>query len=58
MISKLNVFLCDESGATAVEYALIAAGVSMLIISSVNPMGAQVKGMFQRVTTQLATVGH
>jgi len=55
---KINTFLRDEAGATAVEYALIAAGVSLVIISTVNTLGAQVKGMFQRVSTQLATVGH
>jgi len=58
MMCKLNVFLRDESGASAVEYALIAAGVSMVIISSINSIGAQVKGMFQNVSTQLATAGH
>jgi len=51
-------FLRDESGATAIEYALIASGVSMAIITVVNNLGGQLKNTFSRVSTQLGNGGH
>ena len=38
-MSKLYTFLKDESGATAIEYGLIAAGISVVIIATVNAIG-------------------
>ena len=38
-MAKLKQFLKDESGATAIEYGLIAAGISLAIISVVNGLG-------------------
>jgi pilus assembly protein Flp/PilA len=42
--------LADESGATAVEYALIAAGVGATIVAAVIAAGGTVKGMYDKVT--------
>ena len=54
-VSHVNVFafLKDESGATAIEYGLIAAGISIVIIASVNSVGTTLNGTFSTVSTQL-----
>jgi len=50
-------FLRDQSGTTAIEYGLIAAGISVAIIATVNALGSQLKATFSTVTSQLATAG-
>ena len=50
-------FLGDESGATAIEYGLVAPGVSVAIIAVVNALGGQVKTTFSNVKTALANAG-
>ena len=50
-------FLRDESGATAIEYGLIAAGISVAIIAVVNSLGGQVQNTFTTVSTQFGTAG-
>src|SRR5580704_582751 len=57
MKSLVNRFVKDESGATAIEYGLIAAGISVAIIAVVNSLGSQLKTTFSTVTSQLATAG-
>jgi pilus assembly protein Flp/PilA len=46
-------FLKNESGATAIEYGLIAAGISVAIIAVVNGLGTSLNDKFQSVSTQL-----
>jgi len=46
-------FLKEESGATAIEYGLIAAGISIAIITAVNGLGTKLKTTFSSVSTQL-----
>jgi pilus assembly protein Flp/PilA len=46
-------FLADESAATAIEYALIAAGISLAIIAVVNGLGTTLNTMFTSVNTSL-----
>jgi pilus assembly protein Flp/PilA len=53
-MSTLNRFLQDESGATAIEYGLIAAGISVAIIAVVQGLGSQLNTTFTKVTTELA----
>jgi pilus assembly protein Flp/PilA len=53
----LSQFLLDQSGATAIEYGLIAAGISVAIIAVVNSLGSQLKTTFSTVSSQLATAG-
>jgi pilus assembly protein Flp/PilA len=43
----------DESGATAIEYALIASGVAGAIIAAVMALGSSLQGMYQSVSTSL-----
>ncbi len=52
-MEKLRAFLRDQSGATAIEYALIAAGISIVIIVSVTSIGTTLNSTFSSVTTQL-----
>ncbi|RDV05081.1 Flp family type IVb pilin [Undibacter mobilis] len=49
----LKSFLADQSGATAIEYGLIAAGISVAIIVMVNTIGTQLNTSFNSVSTQL-----
>ena len=53
MIRKLQAFLADESAATAIEYVLIAAGLSIVIIAVVNGIGTQMNVKFTSVSTAL-----
>ena len=46
-------FVKDDSGATAIEYGLIAAGISVAIIAVVNSLGTKLNSTFTSVTTQL-----
>jgi pilus assembly protein Flp/PilA len=53
MLAKLREFIRDESGATAIEYGLIAAGISVAIIAVVNGLGTKVKTTFSSISSQL-----
>jgi len=52
-MSKFFALLKDESGATAIEYGLIAAGISVVIIASVNSIGSTLNTKFSSISTQL-----
>jgi pilus assembly protein Flp/PilA len=52
-MSRVFAFLKDESGATAIEYGLIAAGISVVIIATVNAIGTNLQGKFTSISTQL-----
>ena len=52
-MSKIVAFLKNESGATAIEYGLIAAGISVAIIAIVNTLGSQLNDKFTSISTQL-----
>jgi pilus assembly protein Flp/PilA len=47
-------FVKDESGATAIEYGLIAAGISLAIIAAVNALGTTLSSTFTGISTKLA----
>ncbi|MGE0564367.1 MAG: Flp family type IVb pilin [Pseudolabrys sp.] len=49
----LKRFLQNQAGATAIEYGLIAAGISVAIIAVVNGLGTQLNTTFSSVSTQL-----
>jgi pilus assembly protein Flp/PilA len=57
MARLIERFTNDESGATAIEYGLIAAGISVAIIAVVNSLGSQLNSTFSSVSSQLATAG-
>jgi pilus assembly protein Flp/PilA len=46
-------FLSDESGATAIEYGLIAAGISLAIIAVVNGLGTNLNSKFTDINASL-----
>ena len=46
-------FVKDESGATAIEYGLIAAGISLAIIAVVNGLGTNLNTKFSSINTSL-----
>ena len=50
-------FLKDESGATAIEYGLLAAGISVAIITVVNTLGSQLKSTFTTLSSDLQAAG-
>ena len=53
MKRNLLKFLSDESGATAIEYGLIAAGISIAIIAAVNGLGTNLNEKFTSVNSSL-----
>ena len=46
-------FLSDQSGATAIEYGLIAAGISLAIIAAVNGLGSTLNANFSSINSSL-----
>jgi pilus assembly protein Flp/PilA len=52
-MNKVIEFVCDESGATAIEYGLIAALVSVAAIGAMTSLGDSLDGMFSEVASQL-----
>jgi pilus assembly protein Flp/PilA len=42
-------FARDENGATAIEYAMIAAGIGTAIVAAVSTLGTTVKGMYETI---------
>jgi pilus assembly protein Flp/PilA len=46
-------FIADQTGATAIEYALIATGISIVILASVNSIGTSVNGMIAPIGSAL-----
>jgi pilus assembly protein Flp/PilA len=53
MLQMLERFWTDDSGATAIEYGLIAAGISVAIIAAVNTIGTKLNTNFTSVSSQL-----
>jgi len=46
-------FLHDESGATAIEYALIASGIAVAIATTIVSLGSSVQGLYTSVATAM-----
>lgn len=53
MRRTLRAFLKDESGATAIEYGLIAAGIAIAIITAVKGVGTKLNTTFSSISSQL-----
>ena len=53
MRAMFRKFLADESGATAIEYGLIAAGISLAIIAVVNGLGTRINTKFTSINNSL-----
>jgi pilus assembly protein Flp/PilA len=53
-IATLRRFLADQDGATAIEYAIIASGVSIVIAAVVSTIGVQIKtNLYQKIANLL-----
>jgi pilus assembly protein Flp/PilA len=53
MTTLISRFVKDDSGATAIEYGLIAAGIAVAIIAVVNGLGTKLNTTFASVSSQL-----
>ncbi|MBS0274084.1 MAG: Flp family type IVb pilin [Proteobacteria bacterium] len=53
MKNLVSRFVRDESGATAIEYGLIAAGIAVVIITAVNALGTKLSTTFSTVTATM-----
>jgi pilus assembly protein Flp/PilA len=53
MLDRLAAFVRCESGATAIEYGLIAAGIAVAVITVVNGLGTSLNSKFKSISTQL-----
>jgi pilus assembly protein Flp/PilA len=53
MSKLIGTFLADESGATAIEYGLIAAGISVAIITVVQGLGTKLSDTFANITSAI-----
>jgi pilus assembly protein Flp/PilA len=53
MLQLVSRFLSDESGATAIEYCLIAVGLSIVIVTAVNGIGSTLNTNFSSINTSL-----
>ena len=54
-MERLKKFFRDEEGATAVEYALMAALIAMVVIASVTIIGTTLSTKFESMATELAS---
>jgi pilus assembly protein Flp/PilA len=52
-MSTIKRFYNDESGATAIEYGLIAALIAVVIIGAVTTVGTSLTGTFEKVSAKL-----
>jgi pilus assembly protein Flp/PilA len=55
MTKFFNRFAKDESGATAIEYGLIAALIAVALISILTTLSGSLEGTFNKVSTELTT---
>jgi len=46
-------WVSNQSGATAIEYAIIAAGISIVIVAAVNSIGTSLNSTFSSISSQL-----
>jgi pilus assembly protein Flp/PilA len=53
MLARVKSFLADQNGATAIEYALIAAGIAAAIITTVQSLGTKVTALFSDVNSAM-----
>jgi len=53
MLMRLRAFFKDETGATSIEYALIAAGIAVVIITAVKGIGTKLNTTFSSISSQL-----
>ena len=52
-MQTIRKFLASESGATSIEYALIAAGIALAIIASVTSLGSKINNKYSSINSSL-----
>jgi pilus assembly protein Flp/PilA len=57
LVQSIKKFIADESGATAIEYGLIAAGIAIAIITAVKGVGTALNSTFNNVSSNLGPAG-
>jgi pilus assembly protein Flp/PilA len=57
MLAKFSKLMRDESGATAIEYGLIAALIAVVIIAALTAVGKNLSSVFNTVSGKLTTAG-
>jgi pilus assembly protein Flp/PilA len=57
LLALKNAYIKNEEGATAIEYGLIAAGISLAIITVVFLLGDDLLAIFENIQGQLAAAG-
>lgn len=57
MKQRIASFIRDESGATAIEYGLIAGLISLVIIVSLGLVGDELSAAFTKISTSLSSAG-
>lgn len=58
MKRAIRSFAQDRSGATAIEYSIIAGGIAVVIVGAVNAVGGDVTNLFGTVSTKLGQAGN
>lgn len=53
-MNSIKNFITDESGVTAIEYAMIAALIAVVIVAAVRSLGTKVSSLFTSVTTAIS----
>ena len=57
MTNHVKRFIKNDSGATAIEYGLIAAGIAVAILTAVSAVGTDLSGLFGRISAKLTAAG-
>ena len=52
-MKTVKAFIADESGATAIEYGLIAAGISLAIITIIGSLGTKLNTKFTSINSSI-----
>jgi pilus assembly protein Flp/PilA len=53
MLDQVKDFWRDESGATAIEYGLIAGLIAVVIIAALTDIGTNLKGIFETISSKV-----
>lgn len=54
MTKFVTRFLKDESGATAIEYGLIAALIAVVLVGALNAVGGSLEGAFNKISSEVS----
>lgn len=54
MVASIRIFVADETGATAIEYGLIASLVALAIIASISNLGQKLQNTFNEISSNLS----